>query len=187
MKKFRLLLLDADVVILLFRLAIWDKVIERCDVHLAGAVLGEAHFYVDDEGERQDFDLAPYVAAGKVTRFDMLPSQLTAFLARCSPRFLEKLDAGETESLAYLLSKTDREFAICSADKIVYRILGSLGLAHRGISLEEVLREVVKQQEVLTVRLPEGDLVAIEPAPQLRPLPVLEGSIPQGWKDAVYE
>ncbi len=54
-------------------------------------------------------------------------------------------------------------------------------------SLEEILREVVKQQEALTVRLPEGDLVAIQPAPALQPLPVLEGSMPRGWKDAVYQ
>ena len=54
-------------------------------------------------------------------------------------------------------------------------------------TLEEVLREVVRRQEVLTVHLPEGETVAIQPAPRLKPLPVLDGFVPGGWKDAIYE
>lgn len=54
-------------------------------------------------------------------------------------------------------------------------------------SVEEVLREVVRRQEALTVRLPEGETVAIQPSPRLKPLPVLDGSVPEGWKDAIYE
>ena len=54
-------------------------------------------------------------------------------------------------------------------------------------TLEDVLRQVVRQQEALTVRLPEGETVAIQPSPHLRPLPVLEGFVPEGWKDALYK
>jgi hypothetical protein len=36
------------------------------------------------------------------------------------------------------------------------------------------------------VILEEGELVTIEPTPQLKPLPELDGRIPEGWKDAVY-
>jgi hypothetical protein len=53
-------------------------------------------------------------------------------------------------------------------------------------TLEEVLREVVARQEVLTVRLPEGESVAIQPVPRLKPLPILQSSVPEGWKDALY-
>lgn len=53
-------------------------------------------------------------------------------------------------------------------------------------TIEEVLREVVARQETLTVRLPEGDTVLIQPTPRLKPLPVLEGCVPAGWKDALY-
>jgi hypothetical protein len=53
-------------------------------------------------------------------------------------------------------------------------------------TLEEVLREVVARQQVLTIRLPEGESVAIQPVPRLKPLPILEGSVPDGWKDAIY-
>ncbi len=54
-------------------------------------------------------------------------------------------------------------------------------------TLEDVLRQVIRQQEALTVRLPEGETVAIQPSPRLRPLPVLEGFVPEGWKDALYK
>lgn len=42
-------------------------------------------------------------------------------------------------------------------------------------------------EEVLTVRLSEGETVAIQRTPDLKPLPVLEGFVPEGWKDAVYD
>ena len=57
----------------------------------------------------------------------------------------------------------------------------------RNRKIGEVLQEVVTQQEVLTVRLPEGGEVAIRPAPRLKPLPELEGYVPDGWKEALYE
>jgi hypothetical protein len=36
------------------------------------------------------------------------------------------------------------------------------------------------------VVLPDGGEVLLEPKPALRPLPNLEGFVPEGWKDAVY-
>ena len=54
-------------------------------------------------------------------------------------------------------------------------------------TLEEVLREVVRRQERLTVRLPECETVAIQPSRRLKPLPELEGFIPEGWKDTIYD
>jgi hypothetical protein len=141
MKKFKLLLLDADVVIYLFSLGIWDEVVERCDVHLAKTVIDEeAHFYETEDGERYDFELRPYADAGRIAEFSLTPSGLAGFLTQFDPVYLEKLDAGEAESLAYLLT-LQGECRICSADKIVYRVLGNLRLGERGISLEEILQQ----------------------------------------------
>ena len=68
MKKFKLVLLDADVVIYLFSLGTWDEVVARCDVHLAKTVIDEeAHFYETEDGERCDFELRPYADTGKIT------------------------------------------------------------------------------------------------------------------------
>ncbi len=57
----------------------------------------------------------------------------------------------------------------------------------QGRPLDELLREVTQTQETLRVELPEGETVEIKPLPKLKPLTRLEGSLPPGWKDAIYE
>jgi hypothetical protein len=54
------------------------------------------------------------------------------------------------------------------------------------LSLEEFLKTVLKQGTALTVQLPTGETVTVEPHQTLTPLPILNGSIPEGWKDAIY-
>ena len=56
----------------------------------------------------------------------------------------------------------------------------------KGHTVEDVLKELVSRQEVLTVRLPEGAAVTVEPSPRLKPLPRLKGQVPEGWKNAIY-
>ena len=141
MKKFRLLLLDANVVIEISRQGLWDQTIARCDIHLARTVLDEAQFYDDDQGGRHYIDLTSYISAESIAVFDLTPSQMDGFRARFDPVYFEKLDPGETESLAYLLDQSD-ECMICSADKIVYRVLGCLNRPDQGVSLDEVLGQI---------------------------------------------
>lgn len=56
----------------------------------------------------------------------------------------------------------------------------------KGQTLEELLYEVARSRESITVVLKEGESVTIEPASSLKPLPVLEGRVSEGWKDAIY-
>ena len=140
-KKFRLLLLDANVVIEISRQGLWDQVVARCEIHLAQTVLDESQFFDDDQGERHYIDLAPYVSAKSINVFNLTPSQLNGFRARFDPVYFEKLDPGETESLAYLLEQSG-DCQICSADKIIFRVLGCLGRPDQGVSLDEVLGQI---------------------------------------------
>jgi hypothetical protein len=141
MAKFKLLLLDANVVIQLFRFGIWDQLVERCHVHLARTVVKEAHFFKDENGERVDFDVAPDADAGRLSVFEVSAKNIERFSQQFEPLFLERPDAGEAESLAYLVSLPP-ESRLCSSDAIVFRVLGALNLAERGISLEELLPKV---------------------------------------------
>lgn len=141
MKKFRLLLLDANVVIEISRHGLWDQIIARCEVHLAHTVVDEAHFYLDARGDQQPIDLGPQINAGAITVFDLTPSDLAALRAKFDPVYFEKLDPGETESLGHLLRQSD-ECQICSADAIVFRVLGNIGRSEQGVSLEEVLNAI---------------------------------------------
>ena len=56
----------------------------------------------------------------------------------------------------------------------------------KGRPLEGVLQEVAEGRSTVTVLLPDGKEVLIEPKPLLKPLPELQGRVPEGWKDAIY-
>lgn len=140
-RKLKSLLLDANIIIELHRLRLWDEVTAKWCVLLAETVVGEAQFYSDDKGVPYDIDLQPYIDEGKVDVFELTPSEVQGFLGKFGPIYLEQLDPGEAETLAYLLGGQDRG-QLCSADKIVYRVLGNASRSADGISLEEVLQQV---------------------------------------------
>jgi len=48
------------------------------------------------------------------------------------PTYLERFDPGERESLAHLVTSAD-EYMICSADSIVFKVLGFLDRGEQGI------------------------------------------------------
>jgi hypothetical protein len=53
-------------------------------------------------------------------------------------------------------------------------------------SVEEIFQQVAQGSTYFIVQMPDGKEIVIESRPRLKPLPVLKGYIPQGWKDAVY-
>jgi hypothetical protein len=53
-------------------------------------------------------------------------------------------------------------------------------------SLDDLIREVARSREPLIVALEDGDRVIIQSAALLKPLPELDGFVPEGWKDAAY-
>ena len=56
----------------------------------------------------------------------------------------------------------------------------------KGRMVDDLLREVATEREAMRVVLEDGEMVVIHPAALLKPLPELEGFVPEGWKDAVY-
>ena len=57
----------------------------------------------------------------------------------------------------------------------------------RGRSIEDVLTEVAAHEEILTVALPDGRTMTIRPSADLEPLPLIKGTIAEGWKDGIYD
>lgn len=142
MKKFRLLLLDANVVIVLCKLGLWDLVLEKCEVLLARTVLeDEAVFFEDKYGDRKYLDFSEDVRTNRLTVIEASPSQVRAFLNRFKPYYLGEIDPGEAESLTHLVNANE-EHRICSADKIVFRVLGCLGLGEQSVSLEVLIKQI---------------------------------------------
>ncbi len=83
-------------------------------------------------------------------------------------------------------------YAVCYLE--VLPKLKEIKMADRALTLEElegrplaeILQDVADQQSTMIVLLPDGREVIIEPKPCLKPLPALEGHVPEGWKDAIY-
>lgn len=139
MKRWSFLLLDANVIIVLFKYGVWEHVVATCDIWVSETVVEtEAHFYEDDDGVRHDFDLRPYVANGRIKQVAVSPQDVKKFTSTFGPDYIERLDPGEAESLAHLEGATE-DHLICSADAIVFRVLGNLDRSAQGVSLQEVL------------------------------------------------
>lgn len=141
MKRFPCLVLDANIVIQLFQLGLWDAVVERCELILADSVVDEADFFVDSKGVERAIDLQPDVAAGRIRVIALTLTEITAFRSQFDPLYVQKLDPGETESLAYCLREGDPH-RFCSSDAIAFKVLAVLDRSEQGLSLEEVLQAV---------------------------------------------
>ncbi len=140
--KSKLLLLDANIVLELLRLDIWDEFLERCDVSLAEAVVSEVHTTPVPHGIGHEIDLHLFASAGKLSIVATPISQANEFLVQFGREYADKLDPGELESLAMLCTSEHVGDQICSADAIVYRTLGLLDRREQAISLESILRSI---------------------------------------------
>jgi hypothetical protein len=131
--KFRLLLVDANIIIVLFYLGIWDAFLAACDVHLSETVFDEARFYEDADGERHSIHLQPYRDSGQVIVHAVLASQLVAWRSTLGMTLLEKMDPGEAELLCVLDSAPiGEDYLICSADAVIFRYLGATHRSGQG-------------------------------------------------------
>jgi hypothetical protein len=141
MKRFPCLVLDANVIILLFQHGLWDAVVERCELILSEIVVEEADFFIDDSGVQHRINLQPDIDAGRVRVVAIAVTEVAAFRARFDPLYVQKLDDGETESLAFCLREGD-PYRLCSSDAIVFKVLSVVDRSEQGVSLEEVLQVV---------------------------------------------
>jgi hypothetical protein len=132
----KLCLLDANVIIHLHQLGLWGMMTKRFEVYVASTVVAEAMFWTDDAGVEHPIALV----AGTFTEVSASPAE-SAKLKRQFPAL--QIDAGELESLAWLLSgAADEECQVCSSDAVVFKVLGALNESFRGTSLEELLGTV---------------------------------------------
>lgn len=139
--RLKLLILDASEVIHLHEFGLWSRLIDLCDVHLARTVVDFEASFFEKDGDSHPIDLSADVAEGRVRVFEVSLRDITRFQDRFDPVYVEALDPGESEALAYL-AQSSESFLISSGDAIVYRVLGRLGLGDQGLSLEEVLQKI---------------------------------------------
>jgi hypothetical protein len=138
----RLVLLDADVVIRAFELHIWDRLVDKYEVVLAGTVCNEVRDYFDPAtAARKDINLKSYIADGRIKLVDaplIWAAEIDAF---CRARLGGLHGKGELESIAIVKHET-RDVQFCTADGYAIRTMVLLGYGSRLVSLEKLLRSV---------------------------------------------
>jgi hypothetical protein len=137
-----LLVLDANVILELFRTGAWEQLILRYRVIVPATVLREAHFYIDPRTEeRISTDLPRYVENGHIDTYEANVSELMSVKARFTPEMREGIHEGELEAIACLLASETKEMLFVSGDGKAIIATALLGQADRAACLEVVLRE----------------------------------------------
>ena len=134
------MLLDADVVIRLFELGIWDKLVTGTRITLAQQVFDQAqHYYEPETMARKCINLQPYLDEARIDVLDCEAQEVAPVRSQCC-KFAD-LHPGELESLA-ILNRTGNDALFCTADRGAIRAAVMLDLTEKVISLEQLLQRV---------------------------------------------
>ena len=138
----RLLLPDADVVIGLHELNLWNKVLNCCQIYLASTVIQEVQHYWNSAGERILIDLAPHITSGKIIVLDGSPEIQAEILNKLIKSNLDGLHAGELESIAIIYTKDIIDLQFCIKERAAIKAVAFLNLKESSISVEQALRDI---------------------------------------------
>ncbi|MHC1727420.1 MAG: hypothetical protein AB9866_15690 [Syntrophobacteraceae bacterium] len=134
----RLWLLDADVIIKLLELDVFDRLVSQHKIHVASTVIHEVKYYRQN-GEKTPVTFRQtYVTQGRVSEVTATVEELKEVMRKLPPLQQQALDAGEIESLATLVK--DGELTFCTFDAAAIRALPFLDATTRAISAERLFR-----------------------------------------------
>ncbi len=132
MKK--LLLLDADVVIDLHSLGLFDKISKSYSIFVTREVSREAKYY-KKRNKKIPIQIGKKVTVIEDVRVEYLSKvQSEAKEARLA------IDAGESTSIAFIL-QGEKDIYLCLCDKAAIRLMSFMELEKRAISLEKALKD----------------------------------------------
>jgi len=134
----RLLLLDADVIIWLHQVGLWDPILKNYEIHVASTVLNEVTHYCDDFGRKIAIDLASRIDNNELKEIGADSLQLKDLVDRL-PRDKIELHDGELESLAIVYHNLVKGMNVCLIDRAAIIGMAYLEIDDKGMSVEEVL------------------------------------------------
>ncbi|NQY74685.1 MAG: hypothetical protein HRT90_07975 [Candidatus Margulisbacteria bacterium] len=132
------LLADADVIIELHRLQIWDEIYSQIThLYVAETVFDEVRFYRDNENNMIRINMSEY------TEINVIVGSIKSSqkILKVSPG----IDAGELESLAVLIENDGYYF--CSGDALAINTAVLIGKNDDLISLESLIKLTGKSQK----------------------------------------
>ncbi|MEW6187725.1 MAG: hypothetical protein AB1585_18500 [Thermodesulfobacteriota bacterium] len=132
-------LLDADIIIDFLSLGALDKLVKGQEVYVASSVAGEITHYPIGREKYPIIFKAAYIQTDRIKEISATPDDLVGLFKKIPINLHPTIHAGESESLAVMISRPDLTF--CSCDAALIRILPILDLSERGISAEKLLRE----------------------------------------------
>lgn len=135
----KLVILDANVIIELFKKGLFVSVIGRYHLHIPETIKAECIYYFDDEGNKHAIDLDQYLTNTKMTIVSADASQYVKLTCTLKEDFYRSIDDGEKEALALIHSSEDDEMMFCSGDLPAIKALGVIGRSSQAISLEALL------------------------------------------------
>lgn len=131
----RLLLLDADVVIDLHSLGLFEKICRAYEVYVTQEVYGEATYFKKDGSKN------PINMARRVTIIRNVDLEGLEKVEKETKEALLVIDPGESTSIAYI-NQTDERMTFCSCDKAAMKLISYMELEQKSISLERALRDI---------------------------------------------
>ncbi|MHC9538283.1 MAG: hypothetical protein AB9903_02050 [Vulcanimicrobiota bacterium] len=135
----KLWLLDADIIIDLLSMGIFNHLVRNHKVHVATTVINEIKYYSDGGSKRRINFRREFVDSGLVEEHSATHNDLLILCEKLPQNRLDRIHSGEIESFAVLLNEESLMF--CSCDAAVIRTLPWLGMSHRGISAEKLVKE----------------------------------------------
>ena len=134
----KLWLLDADVIIKLLEIDIFDKLAGLHSLHVASTVVDEVKYF-RRSGQKFQVDFRQqYIESGRVVESTASVEKIQEILSRLPPLRQKSIHAGEIESLAILIEQQD--LILCTFDAAAIRTLPFLDVTNRAISAEHLLQ-----------------------------------------------
>ena len=140
-----LLLLDADVIINLHRMGIWQTVIRKYEIYVASTVINvEAIFFTNKNGEDVQINLRELVAEGLIKEVNATAQEQKTIktILKSKGVICMDPDPGELEAMAVVNENKIEDVVFCTIDGLAQEIIFHLGLGEKIIAFETVLRDL---------------------------------------------
>lgn len=134
----KLWLLDADVIIKLLEIDVFDRLVTMHALHVASTVVDEVKFY-RRAGKKVLINFRQlYIESGRITETPATAEEMQEVLRRLPLLRQQSVHAGEIESLAVLVRQED--LILCTFDAAAIRTLPFLDVTERAVSAERLLQ-----------------------------------------------
>jgi len=138
----KLLLLDADVLIDLHALDLFEKVCRNYEVCITKSVFSEARYY-KKVGRRYAIKLP-----NEIEIIEDINIEALIEVERLAKSAMLQIDPGEAASIAYLMEAA-KNIKFCTCDKAAITLISYMDLDTKCISLELALNDVGIRQKLL--------------------------------------